>query len=85
MTFRRISNDQWEWTDGTKHFAARLFESTHRLIWSSWSESAEAPQFDEGTVQTFDDFLKNGAPLTDLPAKLSNEIRSVVETLAQRH
>ncbi len=60
MSYRK-SQTEWEWQEGTKHYAVRAFLSTRKLIWSSWVETSGAPVFDEGFVQTFEEF-KRGDP-----------------------
>ena len=82
-----VSNPEWEWrdTETSVNHAVRLFADTQRLIWSSWMDSpdpAEPPVYGDGLVQTFVQFLANGAPSSAvLPNGFIEPLRTEVQSL----
>ncbi len=82
MTYKRVSETQWEWQADGKSYSVRLFVETAKLIWSTWIETEGGPQFEPGTAQVFEAFMVNGSPEGYRPPKeLVKEVLQQVETL----
>jgi hypothetical protein len=71
---QRVSATAWEWRVENKGFGVRVFASTRKLIYSSWTDSAEGPRFNNGVAQTFDHFLAGKPPPFDVPQGVLDEL-----------
>lgn len=76
--YKRISQTEWQWEQGTKHYAVRYFPRTGRLIWSGWVPTGDGSLFDEGIAQEVSDFLENGAVSHTPPDALLDDLRDVL-------
>jgi hypothetical protein len=52
---------------GARGYSARLFASTGRIIWSSWAETGDVPQFDDGFAQSIERFRAGEPPPFPVP------------------
>lgn len=83
-TFTRKSANEWEWQQGNKFYSVRYFSSTKRLIWSGWTQTNNAPEFDAGYVQSAEDFLASGAPETHNPPQaLLDDLREALSQIEE--
>jgi hypothetical protein len=84
-SYRRVSETEWTWQQGSRHYGVRVFPKRGTLIWSGWVETAESPLFDEGVSQTFERFSQQGAPSGfEPPSELLVELRQVVTSTSRR-
>lgn len=69
---QRVSPSAWEWHVGHKGYGVRVFASTRKLIYSSWTDTPEGPLFSDGISQTFNQFRAGEIPPFDLPQEVVN-------------
>lgn len=74
MDYKQVSQTEWQWQQGAKTYAVRVFPSLGTLIWSA--RALEGIAFDDGIRQQIAMFMANGAPEgITLPDALLNELR----------
>jgi hypothetical protein len=65
-------------------YGVRVFTTTRKLIYSSWTDTPFGPQFDDGTAQTFDQFLAGQAAPFALPDEVLSEIRALIQLSSKK-
>ena len=60
--YEQVSAQEWQWQRGATHYGVKVFAETGTLVWSNWVETSQGPQFGQGTRQSVEHFVEEGAP-----------------------
>jgi hypothetical protein len=86
MSYKRVTDNQWEWQVDDKHYGVHMFVETSTLIWSTWiAGESGAQQFQPGIAQVFESYIALGAPEGYRPPEeMSKEILAQVQVLRNK-